>query len=163
MKATKILIVAGGVVALSVVTLGGSSRVAHAASGAEALAARKAVMRSISGHFGAIKGAILSGNKKRIQGAARHAMAINGLSRSIAFVTPKGSGQSAGKSTALNKIWTDWAGFNKAAGRLTTESAKLVAVLKAGNPKASMSQFGRTGKVACGGCHGTYRVKKKKR
>lgn len=146
--------VAGSLVAMSGAT-------AFAASGAESLALRKAVMQSIGAHFGATVAAIKSGDKKRIQAAARQAMAINHLSKIIPVVTPSGSGQAAGKSRALPKIWQDWAGFQKAAANLTAESAKLVAALKTGDAKAAMSQFGRTGKVGCGGCHGTYRAKKK--
>ena len=40
-------------------------------------------------------------------------------------------------------------------------SAEREISLKTGDAKAAMSQFGRTGKVGCGGCHGTYRAKKK--
>jgi len=148
-------IVAGSLVAMSSTTV-------LAANGAESLALRRAVMQSIGAHFGATVAAIKSGNKKRIQAAARHAQAINTLSKGIVILTPPGSGASAGKTGALPKIWQDWAGYQKAAAGLTAESAKLVAALKTGNAKASMSQFGRTGKVGCGGCHGTYRAKKKK-
>jgi cytochrome c556 len=148
-------IVAGGLLAVSAGT-------AHAATGAESLALRKAVMRSIATHFGATVAAIKSGDTKRIQAAARQAQAINTLSKSIPVLTPSGSGQAAGKSTASPKIWQDWAGFRKAAATLTEESGKLVAALKSGDAKAAMAQFGRTGKVGCGGCHSTFRVKKKK-
>jgi len=147
-------VIAGGLVALS-----GSTAIA--ASPAESLALRRAVMQSIGAHFGSTVAAIKSGDKKRIQDAARDAMAINALSKGIVILTPKGSGQEAGKSAALPKIWQDWTGYQKAAATLTEESAKLVAALKTGDAKAAMSQFGRTGKVACGGCHGTYRAKKK--
>lgn len=138
-----------------------SSGTAGAANGAESLALRKAVMQSIGAHFGATIAAIKSGDKKRIQAAARQAQAINTLSKGVLILTPRGSGASAGKTRALPKIWQDWAGYQKAAAALTTESAKLVAALKTGDAKAAMSQFGRTGKVGCGGCHGTFRAKKK--
>jgi cytochrome c556 len=154
MRHVAVAVVAGSLMAVS-------SGTAVAASGAETLALRKAVMQSIGAHFGATIAAIKSGDKKQIQAAARQAQAINTLSKGIVILTPRGSGASAGKTRALPKIWQDWAGYQKAAAALTEESAKLVAALKTGDAKAAMSQFGRTGKVGCGGCHGTYRAKKK--
>ena len=162
MKASKIVIAASCVAVLSVVTFGSFTHEAAAASGAESLAVRKAVMRSIGTHFGAIIGAIKSGNQKAIKAAERHAMAIHWLSAGIPVLTPPGSGSKAGKSGALPKIWQDWAGYTKAAQGLNTESRKLAAVLKSGDARAALAQFKNTGKIGCGGCHGTYRVKKKK-
>ena len=154
MRHVAVAVIAGSLMAVT-------SGTAGAASGAESLALRKAVMQSIGAHFGATIAAIKSGDKKQIQAAARQAQAINTLSKGIVILTPRGSGASAGKTRALPKIWQDWAGYQKAAAALTEESAKLVAALKTGDAKAAMSQFGRTGKVGCGGCHGTYRAKKK--
>ena len=161
MNASKRAIVAGGMAALSVFAFESVTQGAMAPSGAESLAVRKAVMRSIVTHFGAIKGAIASGDQNRIKAAAGHAMAINWLSTNIPTVTPKGSGQQAGKSRALPKIWEDWAGYKKAAAGLTTESGKLAAALKTGDAKAAMAQFANTGKIGCGGCHRFFRAKKK--
>jgi cytochrome c556 len=150
---------AAAVVTGSLVALSGTS--ALAASSAESLALRKAVMDSMAAHFGATVAAIKSGDSKRIQAAAKQAQAINTLSKIIPVVTPQGSGAAAGKSRALAKIWQDWSGYQKAAAGLTAESAKLVAALKTGDAKAAMAQFARTGKMGCGGCHGTFRAKKK--
>jgi len=150
---------AAAIVAGSLVAMSGTT--ALAANAAESLALRRAVMQSIGAHFGATVAAIKSGDTKQIQAAAKQAMAINTLSKGILIVSPKGSGSEVGKSTASPKIWQDWAGFQKAAATLTAESAKLVAALKSGDAKAAMAQFAATGKVACGGCHGTFRVKKK--
>lgn len=147
-------VVAGSLVALSSTSVG-------AASGAEMLALRKAVMQSIAAHFRGTVAAIKSGDSKRIQAAARQAQAINTLSKGIVILTPRGSGASAGKTRALPKIWQDWDGYKKAAANLTEETAKLVTALKSGDAKAAMAQFARTGKMGCGGCHGTYRAKKK--
>lgn len=161
MKASRIVVTAGSLVALSIVAFSSLTHEAVAASGAETLAVRKAVMRSIGTHFGAIKGAIASGDQNRIKAAARHAMAMNWLSAAIPTVTPQGSGQKAGKSRALPKIWEDWAGYKKAAAGLTAESGKLAAALKTGDAKAAMAQFANTGKIGCGGCHRFFRAKKK--
>ena len=161
MKASRIVIAAGSLAALSIVAFSSLTHEAVAASGAETLAVRKAVMRSIATHFGAIKGAIVSGDQNRIKAAARHAMAMNWLSAGIPTVTPQGSGQKAGKSRALPKIWEDWTGFKKASAGLTTESGKLAAALKTGDAKAAMAQFANTGKIGCGGCHRFFRAKKK--
>ncbi len=160
MRIVKTHHLAAAIVAGSLVVM--SSTTVLAASGAESLALRKAVMQSIVAHFRATVAAIKSGDKKRIQAAAGQATAINTLSKGIVILTPRGSGASAGKSRALPKIWQDWDGFRKAAATLTAESGKLAAALKTGNAKVAMAQFARTGKVGCGGCHGTYRAKKKK-
>lgn len=161
MKTSRIVIAGVGLAALSIVALGSLTHEAVAASGAETLVVRKAVMRSMATHFGAIKGAIVSGDQSRIKAAARHAMAMNWLSAGIPTVTPQGSGQTAGKSRALPKIWQDWAGFKKAAAGLGTQTEKLAAVLKTGDAKAAMAQFANTGKLGCGGCHRFFRAKKK--
>lgn len=161
MKVSRIVIAGVGMAALSIVAFGSLTSEAVAASGAETLVVRKAVMRSIATHFGAIKGAIVSGDQNRIKVAARHAMAMNWLSVGIPTITPQGSGLKAGKSRALPKIWQDWAGYKKAAAGLTTETGKLAAALKTGDAKAAMAQFANTGKVGCGGCHRFYRAKKK--
>jgi len=147
---------AGGLIVMS-------SSTVLAASGAETLAVRKAVMQSIGAHFGAALAAIKSGDAARMKAAARQASAIGTLSTGIAILTPKNSGSSAGKSRALPKIWQDWAGYKKAAAALTAEAGKLAAAMKTGNAKVAISQFGRTGKVGCGGCHSPFRAKKKKK
>ena len=72
--------------------IGASGATAYAASPAESLALRKAVMQSIGAHFGATVAAIKSGDAKRIQDAARQAQAINTLSKGIVVLTPRGSG-----------------------------------------------------------------------
>lgn len=162
MKAIKAFAIAGGIAALSLTVLSTSPRPASAASGAETLAVRQAVMRSMVTHFRAIVGAIKSGDETRIKAAAPHAMAMSFLAKAIPTVTEKGSGPEAGKTRALPIIWREWAGFKKAAATLATESVTLAGVLKSGNAGAAMAQFGKTGKLGCGGCHRTYRAKKKK-
>ena len=160
MRTIKIRHLAAAIVASGLIV--SSSTTVLAASGAETLAVRKAVMWSIGAHFGSIVAAIKSGDKKRMQAAVRQANALKALSTGIVILSPKNSGPKAGKTRALPKIWQDWAGYKKAAADLTTEAGKLAAALKTGNAKVAMSQFGRTGKVGCGGCHSTYRAKKKK-
>jgi cytochrome c556 len=72
---------------------------------------------------------------------------------------PPGSDMKAGKTAALDKIWSDAAGFKKAAGALGMTAAKLADTLKSGDAAASLAAFGAVGKEGCGGCHGAYRAK----
>ena len=88
---------------------GGS--VSAAGGGAEAIAKRQAVMKSIGAHVGGLKGALKANNGKAV---AMHAGAINGLAKVLVGFFPKGSGPEAGvKTRALAKIWQDWDNFKK--------------------------------------------------
>jgi cytochrome c556 len=61
-------------------------------------------------------------------------------------------------SKALSKIWTDTAGFEKAAANYAEAAKTLQAAAKAGDAKAFAAAFKQTGK-ACGACHKAYRAK----
>ncbi len=151
--------VIGAVAAVSLlVAVGGS--VWAAGSGAQAVAERQAVMKSIGAHMGGLKGALKAGNGKAV---AMHAGAINGLAKVLVGFFPKGSGPESGaKTRALPKIWQDWANFQKVPATLAAESGKLVQVAKGGgDAKAMMAQFGKMAKMGCGGCHKPYRAPKK--
>ena len=100
--------------------------------------------------------------------AADVASAARALSAAAADITkyyPKGTGRGDfdDKVTrALPKIWEDWAEFQKAAGVLGAEAAKLASVADGGDKDAIAAQFGKTGKMGCGGCHKPFRGAKVK-
>ena len=133
---------------------------ARADGTADAIATRQAIMKSFGAHFGGIKAAALAGNNKAVVG---NATAVNALSKVLGLYFPKGSGPESGlKTQALATIWTDKAGFDAVLTTLATQSAKLIDVAKGGGDSgAMMAQFGQVGKQGCGGCHRTYRQKKK--
>ena len=151
--------VIGAVAAASLLFAVGGS-VSAAGGGAQAVAERQAVMKSIGAHMGGLKGALKANNGKAV---AMHAGAINGLAKVLIGFFPKGSGPEAGvKTRALPKIWQDWDNFKKVPVILATESGKLVQVAKGGgDAKAMMAQFGKMAKGGCGGCHKPYRAPKK--
>lgn len=159
MKGFRKLGVLGAVVAASIL-FAVEAPVLAAGSGAQAVAERQAVMKSIGAHMGGLKGALMAGNGKAV---AMHAGAINGLAKVLVGFFPKGSGPEAGvKTRALPKIWQDWANFKKVPTVLAAESGKLVQVAKSGgDAKAMMAQFGKMAKMGCGGCHKPYRAPKK--
>jgi cytochrome c556 len=71
---------------------------------------------------------------------------------------PAGSGTSTTlKTEALPAIWTDRATFDRQMAALVAESAKLVAVAKAGDPTAIRLQQAATG-ATCAACHKQFRA-----
>ncbi|HEY7609919.1 MAG TPA: cytochrome c [Alphaproteobacteria bacterium] len=132
---------------------------AIAGDGAAAITERQALMRLQGAAAGAIKSAIDSKDParlKQVEGAAR---ALTFSATAIPTMFPKGSDAKAGKTNALDKIWSDAPGFKKSADALGAAAAKLADALKSGDPAASLAAFGEVGKDGCGGCHGTYRAK----
>jgi cytochrome c556 len=70
---------------------------------------------------------------------------------------PKGSEQ--GHDTkALPAVWTDMAGFHKAANDLATEADKLAQLASAGDTDGVAAQVKVVGD-ACSACHRTYRAR----
>jgi cytochrome c556 len=116
-------------------------------------------MKLIGASFGSIKGAIDSKDAAQIKAAEGRARAIAAASAVVPSMFPAGSDMKAGKTAALDKIWSDMAGFKKAAGDLGATAMKLADALKSGDAAASLAAFGAVGKEGCGGCHGAYRAK----
>lgn len=89
-----------------------------------------------------------------------NAATINTLSHELPHWFPKGSGKEAReKSEALPAIWSDPAGFSKAALNFRTEAGKLTRIAGGGDLDAIRAQAKATGQ-ACGGCHRAFREKK---
>lgn len=130
-----------------------------AGEGGDAITERKALMRLQGAAAGAIKSAIDSKDParlKQVEGAAR-ALAFSATA--IPSMFPKGSDAKAGKTNALDKVWSDAPGFKKSAEALGAAATKLANALKSGDPAASLAAFGEVGKDGCGACHGAYRAK----
>lgn len=124
------------------------------------IAYRKAVMKSVGGHMGAMKG-IIKGETANKGNLIIHAQGMAALAQAAAKAFPKGSGPEAGKTEALAKIWSDWDNFVKVANAFSAESEKLAKIAEAGDMKAVAAQFSSLGKNACKACHDDYREKKK--
>jgi len=149
LSGTAVLLVLG---AFSAVAIGTS----FAGEGMDAITERKALMRLQGAAAGSIKAALDSKDParlKQVEGAAR-ALAFS--SRAIPTLFPKGSDSKAGETKALDKIWTDPAGFKAAADNMGKLATALADALKSGDPAASLAAFAALGKDGCGGCHGSY-------
>jgi cytochrome c556 len=77
---------------------------------------------------------------------------------SIQFPTLFPPGSDKGNTKAAPTVWSDQAGFQKAAMRLTTTSEALASAAKSGVATAVAAAFKEVGE-ACGACHKEYRLK----
>lgn len=141
---------------------------AAAAAGGAALAAepsvvtmRQGVMTGQADHTKAIVAYLKEGQGTPAM-VAKRAGALATTARLIPGLFPKGSGMDDIKDPrtgAKAKIWSDWAGFEKAAKTLETEALKLMQVAQGGDKAAIGAQFAVMGKQGCGGCHKPFREK----
>ena len=152
-------------VLLSVALLvSGASTPAVAAEGKMAIEMRIKLMKSNLKHFLYVKKFVKDG-KGSAAGVVAHASLVNNNSTQIVALFPKGSGRgdfNEKTTRALPKIWENKRGFQAAATRLSEESAMLAKVAAGGDKGAIAKQFGRMGKLACGGCHNMFRGAKVK-
>lgn len=138
------------VAAASMLVAAGASR----RDDADALiAARQAAFRLAGANFGGMKGVIDA--KGDVKTQAFGARAIAGWARALPGLFPAGS--DGGTTKALPTIWSDRAGFEKAAGNLATEAGKLADLAKAGDSEGFAAQW-LVVRGTCGACHDTYRV-----
>jgi cytochrome c556 len=118
---------------------------------------RRNVMKSLGAHASDI-GLILKG---QVPFGTDHilaqAQAIQAMSKLIPDLVPAGSGTEAGETNALPAIWQEPDKFKALAGKLETESAKLVEVAKGGDKQAIGAQMAVVGKEGCGACHKEFR------
>jgi cytochrome c556 len=149
----------------SVLMISQGTSPAVAADGKAVIEKRVKFMRTnILKPFLVIKGFVKDG-KGTAADVAKAATALSAAAHGIAPGFPKGTARGdydAKVTRALPSIWKDWEGFEKAAGVLAAESAKLAAVAAGGDAAAIAAQFGMTGKHGCGGCHKPFRGDKVK-
>jgi cytochrome c556 len=121
----------------------------------DVIAVRKAGMELQSAAIGAVNLAVKAGvDVKSFAGAGS---ATAGWAKQIPGVFPPGTDK--GEDTkALPEIWSDSAGFAKAAATLGTAADKLTAAAKADDKEAFAAALKDVG-GACGACHKTYRAK----
>jgi cytochrome c556 len=119
------------------------------------ISARQTSFYLSAGVFGGFKGAVASGAD--VKPLADGAGALAEWAGLLTSLFPPGTDK--GHDTkALPKIWTDTAGFQKAADNFATAAKSLVTAAKAGDKAAFAAAFKQTGK-ACGACHKAYRAK----
>lgn len=121
---------------------------------------RKAIMKAIGGHMGALA-AVAKGEVSFSDEAVGHAHAINEMSKNLLRLFPEGSDyDSVGDTDALPAVWEQWANFEAAAKAFQDESAKMAEAAKSGDAAAFGQQVGALGRNGCGNCHDTFRYKK---
>ncbi|MDP6707428.1 MAG: cytochrome c [Alphaproteobacteria bacterium] len=104
-------------------------------------------------------GAVAKGKAPYTMALVGNAEAMVQLSKGILTHFPEGSADS--KSRAKPEIWSDWAGFQKAAAAFEAATPGLVVAAKSGDQAKIGAAVGAVGKT-CGGCHKPYRKPKKK-
>jgi cytochrome c556 len=138
------------VMAASVLTAAAATRRADAD---QLIAARQAGFKLQGAAFGGMKGVIDAKGDVKTQAFA--AGAIAAWARALPGLFPAGS--DGGTTKALPTVWSDRAGFEKAAATLATEAAKLADLAKAGDQPGFATQWGVV-RNACSACHDKYRV-----
>lgn len=125
------------------------------ADGLDPIAARQAAFSLNNGDFAFIRSVVQAkGDVKPLEVPAR---AMVKWAAVIPTMFPKGSEQ-GGDTKALPEIWSDSAGFQKAALRLGDAAAKLATDAKAGDADAVAADTKALGE-ACGACHKAFRAK----
>ena len=114
---------------------------------------RQNVMKSVSGHMGAIVDILKNGLPLKDH-IVDHALSMQQISRMTLSMFPEGSGK--GRTKSKQVIWEQWSEFESAAGDFERESIKLVEVAQSGDMEALSKQVRTTGKT-CSGCHRNFR------
>jgi cytochrome c556 len=146
----------GGAVALG---LGAAGTVladnhGHSHADGSAFGARQTAMHMIGDHMKAL-GAVAKGEAEADAATAVHAKSLHALAAATKFMFMT-EGDMPEMSRAKAEIWTDWAGFEKAADAFTTATAALIPAAAGGDPAAIGAALGEVGKT-CGGCHKPFR------
>ncbi len=139
---------AAGAAALTIVA-------SYAATPDEIVADRRANFKHQGELFKAMKDGIDAGAD--VKQFAAGAAFITDWAGKIPTMFPPGT-ENVGGTHALPPVWSDRPGFEKLAGDLKVQAAKLQEVAATGDKAAFAAQFKATGAV-CGECHRTYRAK----
>ena len=114
---------------------------------------RQNVMKSVSGHMGAIVD-ILKNSLPLEDHIVDHARSMLQISRMTLSMFPEGSGK--GRTKSKQAIWEKWPEFESAASNFERESSKLLEVAQSGDLEELSKQVRATGKT-CSGCHRNFR------
>ena len=114
---------------------------------------RQNVMKSVSGHMGAIVD-ILKNRLPLKDHITDHARSMLQISRMTLSIFPEGSGK--GRTKSKQEIWEKWSEFESAANDFERESSKLLEVAQSGDLEELSKQVRATSKT-CSGCHRNFR------
>lgn len=125
------------------------------AEGPDVIEMRQTGLDLLAGDYAGINAVIANkGDIKKLEGPAK---AIQRWAALFPTLFPKGS-ETGHNTKALPEIWSDNAGFQKAAANLGEAAGKLVELAKAGDVEPMVAGAKAVGD-ACGACHRTYRAK----
>lgn len=130
-----------------------------ASAGEDEIKYRKAVMKAVGGHMGAIA-TILKTNAGDPKDLAAHANAMVSLAKISANAFPENSGPLDGKTEALPAVWDKPDEFKKVTAAFIAEAEKVAAAAKTGDKGAVGAALGGLGKNGCKACHDGFREKK---
>lgn len=137
-------------VAAMVLAVGGAAR----AQEIDPIKTRQAGQDLVGGTFAGIKAVVTAnGDVKTLEGPGK---AIQRWA--LVFPTLFPAGSDKGDTKAAPAIWTDRAGFQKAAMALSAAGGTLATAAKAGDATAVAAAFKEMG-AACAACHKEYRLK----
>jgi cytochrome c556 len=132
------------------VLAGGAAR----ADGPDPIAMRQAGQDLLAGDFAGIRALVAAkGDVKTLELPAK---AMARWMTLFPGLFPPGSDK--GDTKALPAVWTDPAGFHKAAEDFVAAASKLSELAKAGDADGVAAQIKPVGD-ACGACHRTYRAR----
>ncbi|MBO6837685.1 MAG: cytochrome c [Alphaproteobacteria bacterium] len=115
---------------------------------------RNSAMKAIAGHMKAL-GAVAKGEATADAGTVVHAQGLNSLAQTVPLLFDVEA--IPDKSRAKAEIWSDWAGFQKAADDFAAATQAVVAAAETGDPAQLGAALGEVGKT-CGGCHKPFRA-----
>jgi len=122
-----------------------------------AIEKRTSVMKSTGGHMKALSGVA----KGEAQFSADTVKAAEGVVANSKMTVALFKGGAPGKgSAAKSEIWSDWAGFEKAAKAYEDATPQLVAAAQ-GKDAAKLGDALKVVGGTCGGCHKPFRAEKK--
>lgn len=128
---------------------------AQTTSPADIILIRQAAYALNGGTFAGLKAAVEA--KSDVKPLAARADALAKWGRAIPLAFPAGS-DTGNPTKALPAIWSDRAGFEKAAANFTEAAEKLSILAKAGDTDGFAAQWKVTGDT-CSACHKEYRAK----
>jgi cytochrome c556 len=133
-----------------VLVVGGA---AHA-QGIDPIKTRQAGLDLLAATLGGVKAVVTAnGDVKTLEGPGK---AIQKWGMIFPTLFPAGSDK--GETKAAPTIWSDNAGFQKAAMNLSAAGETLATAAKSGDAAAAAAAFKGVGE-ACGACHKEYRLK----
>lgn len=128
--------------------------IARAEGAADAIQTRQAGFSLLGATFGSMKP---TEAKIDVKPLAARVDAMVKWGKRIPLVFPAGSDLGA-PTKALPAIWSDRAGFEKAAAHFVEAAEKLSVLAKAGDADGFNAQWKATGE-SCGACHKSFRAK----